>query len=59
MPRRPVFSGVVAYRGVMPAARVPGWPWPHALVNWVGPGVHDYDVEPRRERWRCVLPGSR
>jgi salicylate hydroxylase len=25
-PRRPVFSGVVAYRGVMPSARVPGWP---------------------------------
>jgi salicylate hydroxylase len=39
-PRRPVFSGVVAYRGVMPAARVPGWPWPHALVNWVGHGKH-------------------
>ncbi|MDT7792814.1 MAG: hypothetical protein QOD59_2250 [Mycobacterium sp.] len=39
-PRRPVFSGVVAYRGVMPAARVPGWPWPHALVNWVGQGKH-------------------
>jgi salicylate hydroxylase len=39
-PRRPVFSGVAAYRGVMPAARVPGWPWPHALVNWVGQGKH-------------------
>jgi salicylate hydroxylase len=39
-PRRPVFSGVVAYRGVMPAARVPGWPWPQALVNWVGQGKH-------------------
>jgi salicylate hydroxylase len=39
-PRRPVFSGVVAYRGVMPAARVPDWPWPHALVNWVGQGKH-------------------
>jgi salicylate hydroxylase len=38
--RPPVFSGVVAYRGVMPAARVPGWPWPHALVNWVGQGKH-------------------
>jgi salicylate hydroxylase len=39
-PRRPVFSGVVAYRGVMPAARVPGWMWPKALVNWVGQGKH-------------------
>jgi salicylate hydroxylase len=39
-PRPPVFSGVVAYRGVMPAARVPGWPWPNALVNWVGQGKH-------------------
>ena len=32
-PRRPVFSGVVAYRGVMPAASVPGWMWLHGLVN--------------------------
>lgn len=39
-PRRPVFSGVVAYRGVMPAARVPGWMWLHGLVNWVGQGKH-------------------
>ena len=33
-PCPPVFSGVVAYRGVMPAARVPNWSWPHALANW-------------------------
>jgi salicylate hydroxylase len=39
-PRRPLFSGVVAYRGVIPAGRVPGWMWPHALVNWVGQGKH-------------------
>jgi salicylate hydroxylase len=39
-PRRPVFSGVVAYRGVMPAARVPDWSWPQALVNWVSQGKH-------------------
>lgn len=39
-PRPPVFSGVVAYRGVMPATRMRGWPWPHALVNWVGQGRH-------------------
>jgi salicylate hydroxylase len=39
-PRQPVFSGVVAYRGVMAAARVPGWMWPEALVNWVGQGKH-------------------
>jgi salicylate hydroxylase len=37
---RPVFSGVVAYRGVMPAAKVPAWMWPDALVNWVGQGKH-------------------
>lgn len=24
----------------MPAARVPGWMWPKALVNWVGQGKH-------------------
>jgi salicylate hydroxylase len=39
-PRRPVFSGVVAYRGVMPAARVPDWSWPQALVSWAGQGKH-------------------
>ena len=36
----PVFSGVVAHRGVIPAARVPDWSWPRALVNWVGKGKH-------------------
>jgi salicylate hydroxylase len=39
-PREPVFSGTVAYRGVMPAARMRGWPWPEALVNWVGRARH-------------------
>ncbi|HWR46331.1 MAG TPA: FAD-dependent monooxygenase [Pseudonocardiaceae bacterium] len=39
-PQPPVFSGVVAYRGVVPAARVPDWPWPNALVNWGGQGKH-------------------
>jgi salicylate hydroxylase len=39
-PHLPVFSGVVAYRGVIPAGRVPGWMWPKALVNWVGHGKH-------------------
>ena len=39
-PRRPVFSGAVAYRGVMPAARVPDWSWPQALVSWAGQGKH-------------------
>jgi 2-polyprenyl-6-methoxyphenol hydroxylase-like FAD-dependent oxidoreductase len=38
--RPPVFSGVAAYRGVMPAGRMPDWMWPHALVNWVGQGKH-------------------
>lgn len=39
-PGPPVFSGVVAYRGVLPAALVPGWMWPTALVNWAGQGRH-------------------
>src|ERR1700694_2366893 len=39
-PRRPVFSGVVAYRGVMPGARGADWSWPQALVSWAGQGKH-------------------
>ncbi|MDT5103726.1 MAG: hypothetical protein QOI25_1239, partial [Mycobacterium sp.] len=34
----PVFSGVVAYRGLIPAARLPGWP--QGLVIWGGDGKH-------------------
>jgi salicylate hydroxylase len=39
-PHPPVFSGVLCYRGVMPAARVPDWSWPQALVNWVSQRKH-------------------
>ncbi|MCV7256878.1 FAD-dependent monooxygenase [Mycobacterium hackensackense] len=39
-PQPPVFSGVMVYRGVLPTARVSGWPWPHALANWGGQGKH-------------------
>lgn len=38
-PRPPVFSGVVAYRGVLPAARVPDWPR-RDTVMWAGQGQH-------------------
>jgi len=34
----PVFSGVVAYRGLIPAARLPEWP--QGLVTWGGDGKH-------------------
>ena len=39
-PRQPMFSNMVAYRGVIPAARVPGWPWPAAMAIWGGQGKH-------------------
>ena len=34
----PVFSGTVAYRGIVSAARVPNWP--QSLVVWGGDGKH-------------------
>jgi salicylate hydroxylase len=37
-PADPVFSGVVAYRGLIPAARLPEWP--QGLVTWGGDGKH-------------------
>ncbi|MDT5066479.1 MAG: hypothetical protein QOK02_2634 [Mycobacterium sp.] len=37
-PTDPVFSGMVAYRGLIPAARLPGWP--QGLVTWGGDGKH-------------------
>jgi salicylate hydroxylase len=37
-PADPVFSGVVAYRGLIPAARLPKWP--QGLVTWGGDGKH-------------------
>jgi salicylate hydroxylase len=37
-PTSPVFSGVVAYRGLIPAARLPEWP--QGLVTWGGDGKH-------------------
>ncbi|MGH3097758.1 MAG: FAD-dependent monooxygenase [Streptosporangiales bacterium] len=36
-PRPPVFSGRTAYRGVLPADRLPDWPR-HACVLWNGEG---------------------
>lgn len=38
-PREPVFSGVVAYRGVIPTQRVQEWPL-GATRFWVGHGKH-------------------
>ena len=37
-PTEPVFSGTVAYRGLVPATRVPDWP--QSLVVWGGNGKH-------------------
>jgi salicylate hydroxylase len=39
-PRQPVYSNMVAYRGVIPAARLAGWPWPAAFAIWGGQGKH-------------------
>lgn len=38
-PRPPVFSGRVAYRGVLPADRLPDWPRRDAIL-WNGVGKH-------------------
>ena len=37
-PTEPVFSGMVAYRGLIPAAQLPDWP--RDLVVWGGQGKH-------------------
>jgi salicylate hydroxylase len=37
-PSDPVFSSMVAYRGLIPVARLPEWP--HDLVTWGGDGKH-------------------
>jgi salicylate hydroxylase len=38
-PSRPVFSGSVAYRGLVPHERVPHWPTERWQM-WLGPGKH-------------------
>jgi salicylate hydroxylase len=38
-PSRPVFSGSVAYRGLVPHERVPHWPTDRWQM-WLGPGKH-------------------
>ena len=38
-PSRPVFSGSVAYRGVVPRGRIPEWPADRWLM-WLGQGKH-------------------
>jgi 2-polyprenyl-6-methoxyphenol hydroxylase-like FAD-dependent oxidoreductase len=38
-PSRPVFSGSVAYRGLVPHQRVPHWPTERWQM-WLGPGKH-------------------
>jgi salicylate hydroxylase len=38
-PSEPVFSGMTAYRGVIPAERMPSWP-PGTLRLWMGDGQH-------------------
>jgi salicylate hydroxylase len=37
---RPVFSGTVGYRGLVPAADIPSLPDPTPLQFWAGPGRH-------------------
>jgi salicylate hydroxylase len=38
-PSQPVFSGSVAYRGLIPQERVPDWP-PDCWMMWLGKGKH-------------------
>jgi salicylate hydroxylase len=38
-PSRPVFSGSIAYRGLIPHAQVPDWPT-DAWLMWLGKGKH-------------------
>jgi len=38
-PSEPVFSGSVAYRGLVPCELIPDWP-PHAWLMWLGPSKH-------------------
>src|ERR1700704_4709624 len=38
-PSHPVFSGSVAYRGVIPHDRIPSWPTDSWLM-WLGKGKH-------------------
>jgi salicylate hydroxylase len=38
-PARPVFSGSVAYRGLVPCAQIPQWT-PGAWLMWLGPSKH-------------------
>jgi salicylate hydroxylase len=37
---RPVFSGTVGYRGLVPVAEIPSLPDPTPLQFWAGPGRH-------------------
>jgi len=38
--REPVYSQTSGFRGLVPAARLPGLPDPGALQFWMGPGAH-------------------
>jgi 2-polyprenyl-6-methoxyphenol hydroxylase-like FAD-dependent oxidoreductase len=38
-PQPPVFSGIVAYRGVVPSTQLPDWPR-RDMVMWTGQGKH-------------------
>jgi salicylate hydroxylase len=48
-PSRPVFSGSVAYRGVLPLERIPDWPT-NAWLMWLGKAKHflTFPVRARR-----------
>ena len=37
---QPVYSGIIAYRGVIPISSLPPWPFPSWSVLWMGKGAH-------------------
>jgi salicylate hydroxylase len=56
----PVFSGSVAYRGVLDTGRVPGWP-PRVFQVWMGEGKHVIVFPVRAGRmlnFVCFLPAD-
>ena len=37
---KPVYSGIIAYRGVIPVSTLPPWPFPSYSVLWMAKGAH-------------------
>ena len=59
-PSRPVFHGSVAYRGVLPHARIPHWPTDRWQM-WLGKGKHflSFPVRAGRAHQLCRLRAGR